>query len=608
MSAEVYEGKLPHQLFEEQVLKTGANRAVFSENSSLTYEALNKKANQLARFLSEKLKIVKGDSVGVCCSHDPERVLALMAIAKAGAIYVPIDPFYPADLINYMTDKIDAKVILMNRDELLIKEEELKANLVNLNSIDLTKYADSNLSLSIKPRDSMYIIFTSGSTGRPKAVAVSHEAAHNHFAWIMDYTSFSDKDIWMQTINPSFDPSMHELMAPLMVGGSIGLIGGTKKLDSREIIDAIIRHQATHITTVPTMLTLLVNTPNFSSCESLKEVCVGGEVFRPALAEKALAQLPKTTFHNVYGPTEATIMASGWKIETPQNREALPIGPAIYNMRFYIKTDDGEIRPLSPHLEGELCISGVSLANGYVNDEEQTKEKFVSNPLEPNPKSIYSLLYFSGDRCRVDAEENIYCLGRLDDQVKINGQRVELAEIEYQFSTLPQIHDVGALLIEGDLFIALVPTKTPTQEENWLSEVRTEMEKKLPQHMLPKRMRILDTIPRQAVSAKADRKKLMEILALETKPVPSKKSFVHEERLSVEELVTKMVSEVRSDCMYAERDASFADLGFDSVDLQMLTLSLSKRFDLEIRTEELFEYYTIEKLTKYIENQVACIA
>lgn len=608
MNKMTYEGKFPHQLFEEQVLISGSNRAVFSENCFLNYRDLNDKANQLAHYLREELHIAPGDSVGVCTTHDPERVLSLMAIAKAGAIYVPIDPFYPADLINYMTGKIDAKIILVNRSELFAKEQELTARLVNLDAIKLAQYSNANLPLTIKLRDPMYIIFTSGSTGRPKAVAVSHEAAHNHFAWIMDYTSFEPNDIWLQTINPSFDPSMHELMAPLMIGGSIGLIGGLRKLDSREITDAIIRHQATHITTVPTMLTLLVNTPNFSACRSLKHVCVGGEVFRPALAEKALAQLPNTVFHNVYGPTEATIMASGWKIEAPQDREALPIGPAIYNMAFYLKTDDGKIISTLPNSEGELCISGVSLANGYVNDEGLTNERFVQNTLEMDPQSMYHRLYFSGDRCRVDAEGNIYCLGRLDDQVKINGQRVELAEIEYQFSTLPEVHDVGALLIEGDLIIALVPTTVPNHEESWLAQVREKMEKKLPKHMLPKRMKILDAIPRQAVSAKADRKKLMEILAAMKTPEHFQKLTAKQEELSLEETVAKMVAEIIQDDIDSDSEISFADLGLDSVDLQMLTLRLSKHFNVEIRTEDLFEYYTIGKLASFIDEHMSCVA
>ena len=475
---------------------------------------------------------------------------------------------------------------------------------MDLNAIDYLNYSSHNPDISLSIHDPMYIIFTSGSTGRPKAVAVSFSAAYNHFAWVMDYTQFTTTDIWLQTINPSFDPSMHELMAPLMVGGRIALIGGTRKLDSREITDAIIRHQATHITTVPTMLTLLVNTSNFSQCRSLKHVCVGGEVFRPALAQKALSLLPSTHFHNVYGPTEATIMASGWKIVAPEIREALPIGPAIYHMKFYIETDEGSIIDMLPGAEGQLCISGVSLANGYVNDEALTNEKFIVNPLEPNPASLYHRLYFSGDRCRVDEQGQIYCLGRLDSQVKINGQRVELAEIEYQFSTFKGVNDVAALIIDGDLIVVLATNEPESDLTAWLQGIKDQALKKLSPIMIPKSMKIVKMIPRQAVSAKADRKKLVEMLSTNHSDVDQlEQKLASDESLSTHEMITRIVKEIASHLDALDDNSSFADLGLDSVDLQMLSLKVVQHFNCDLRTEDLFEYYTIGKLADFIESK-----
>ena len=599
-----YIGKVPHQLFEQQVSDFADAVAVFTENQSLTYAELNRKANQLAHYLIETLGIRPGDTIGVCTDHEPDRVLSLIAINKAGATYVPIDPFYPADLINYMTNKIGCKYILVNRPELAQKESELSAGLVPLRAVDYGHYSTKNPDLAVSIHDAMYIIFTSGSTGRPKAVAVSFSAAYNHFSWVMDYTQFSTADIWLQTINPSFDPSMHELMAPLMIGGRIALIGGTRKLDSREIADAIIRLQATHITSVPTMLTLMVDTPNFSQCTSLKHVCVGGEVFRPALGQKAMSLLPNTQFHNVYGPTEATIMASGWNIVAPETRDALPIGPAIYNMKFYIQTDEGVIRDLAPGAEGQLCISGVSLANGYVNDEALTNEKFIINPLEPNPESLYHRLYFSGDRVRVDEQGEIYCLGRLDDQVKINGQRVELAEIEYQFSTFNGVKDVAALLIDGDLNVVLATSEPENTQRAWLEDIKAQAMKKLSAIMIPKRMKIIESVPRQAVSAKADRKKLIELLSQTSCDLEQLKQKLNFDKpIDIEESLTQIVMEIISHTDSLDNSLSFADIGFDSVDLQMLSLRVGKHFNCDLRTEDLFEYYTIEKLSDFIKSQ-----
>jgi amino acid adenylation domain-containing protein len=603
MNEDVFDDKIPHLFFERQV-DVGSHRvAVFTENQTLTYGELNRKANQLAHYL-KSLNIQQGEPVGVCTTHEPERVLALAAIAKAGGVYVPIDPFYPSDLINYMTDKVNARFILTNRMEIRERSFELNATVVDLEVLIFSNYSIYNLPLAVASSDPIYIIFTSGSTGHPKAVAVSHRAAWNHFAWVMDYTHFGSSDIWLQTINPSFDPSMHELMAPLMIGGRIALIGGTRRLDSREIADAIIRHSATHITTVPTMLTLLVNTPNFSSCGSLKEICVGGEVFRPALAKEAYAKLPNTVFHNVYGPTEATIMASGWPIIRPEEREALPIGPAIYNMKFYLRLDSGEIAELRPGLEGELCISGVSLANGYVNDEAKTNEVFLDNPHDSHPKSIYRKIYLAGDRCRIDETGNLYCLGRLDGQVKINGQRVELAEVEYQFSTLPNVRDVAVFKIDADLVAGIVPHVPLSDEKAWLASVQERIQKKLPQFMVPKRMVILDVIPGQTVSAKADRKKVQEIL---TEKMRVAKDISEVKSDNVQEKIFGMIEAVVNVSLQeGDMDTSFADLGLDSVNMQMLTLKVNQQFGCDLRTEMLFEYYTIAKLAAFIEDQTLC--
>lgn len=597
MKQEAFSDKIPHLFFEQQVKTRYHEIAVFTENEKLTYGELNQKANQLAHYI-QSLGIRPKEPIGVCTSHEPARVLALMAIAKAGGVYVPIDPFYPTDLINYMTGKVEAGFILTNRTEIIDRSNELQAKVVDLNALLYANYLNDNLPLSIASHDPMYIIFTSGSTGHPKAVAVSHRAAWNHFSWVMEYTHFTFSDVWLQTINPSFDPSMHELMAPLMIGGRIALIGGTKKLDSREITDAIIALSATHITTVPTMLTLLVNTPNFSSCVSLKEVCVGGEVFRPALAKEAYAKLPNTIFHNVYGPTEATIMASGWKITHPEDREALPIGPAIYNMKFYLRLESGKIVELAPGLEGELCISGISLANGYVNDEEKTREVFIDNPLEVDPDSIYHKIYLAGDTCRVDELNNLYCLGRLDSQVKVNGQRVELAEVEYQFSTLPNVRDVAVFKIDADLVAAVVPQEKPLDEKGWLNSIREQIEKKLPHFMVPKRMVMLDVIPGQTISAKADRKKVLEILI---DKIRSAKHNVENSPATIEEIVVHMIESImHSSLQEVDIDASFADLGMDSVNMQMLSLKINQQFNIDFRTEMLFEYYTVPKLTAFL--------
>ncbi|WFR78174.1 non-ribosomal peptide synthetase [Janthinobacterium sp. NFX145] len=598
-----YTPEYPHQLVERQARLTPALPALCSAAGSVSYGELNARANRLARLLQTVHQVRPMDSVAVCSAHEPSRSLLLLALAKCGAVYVPVDIECPTERLQRIAQQAGVRLLLTALSERRMAAETtlnvLPCAQAELAARDLS---DADMAPLVPVTAPLYIIFTSGSTGQPKGVAVSHAAAYNHFSWIVRYLNVTAGDCWLQSIHPCFDPSMHELMAPLMVGARIAFLGGERNIDGDRIVDAIERHQATHMTTVPTMLTLILQTPGVERCTSMRAMCVGGEVFRPALAARASALLPAAGIYNVYGPTEATIMASAWRYDG-QPADSLPIGEPVPHTRFYLRDGEGRVHRLSPFLEGELCISGAALANGYVNDAAETARKFIANPLpEPEAPLLYQRLYLTGDVCRVDADGELHCIGRVDDQVKVNGQRVELAEIEATLLDSGLLDDVTALLAGTRLVAALVPGAGADDDARWLERLAAHAARALPPAWLPRQYLPLREIPRQALSGKADRKALQAMFASDNvaAPLPHAARDTAQAGACIERLAAALADTLGMPGAALEHDLPFAELGLDSLGVQVYALRVSTDFGVRLRAEELFEFFTLELLAQAI--------
>lgn len=606
MTERLYSPKVPHSAFEQCAAMTPERVAALSERETVTYGELNARANRLARYLRDAQGVRAGEAVGVCTDHDPIRLVSLLAILKCGAVYVPVDSTCPADRLRHMVQRARITLVLTALGECPMTQLDGVAHCDAYMAERLARELPSDdLGLDADLRAPLYIIFTSGSTGLPKGVAVSHAAAWNHFNWIIDYLGLTANDRWLQSINPCFDPSMHELLAPLTIGAAICFLGGARRIDSVEIVEAIQRHSATHITTVPTMFNLITQTPGYALCLTLKGICVGGEVFRPSLAERSKQLLPHASVHNVYGPTEATIMASAWPYDGAP-RDSLPIGPPVHHTRFYLRctqpgeTDEVVVLP-SPGAEGELCISGAALANGYVNDDVETARRFIDNPLfDASDIPVYSRIYLTGDVCRVDQDGLLHCVGRVDDQVKINGQRVELAEIETALLRSPLVADATALVVDGKLTAVVVLRHAAN--DTWTRQLSETVAQSLPAAWLPKKFVAAAGIPRQATSGKADRGALVA-LCRDDVDVQSQAAIP---TANVEIEVTRALAEVIGLDSRSPIDAGqpFADLGLDSLGVQALSLRLSSRFGVSLRAEDLFEYYTVDLLSREIDSRL----
>ncbi|MCA3867616.1 MAG: amino acid adenylation domain-containing protein [Burkholderia sp.] len=607
MTESLYSPHIPHRVFEQCAAARPERIAAISDRESVTYGELNARANRLARFLRDEVGIRAGEAVGVCTDHDPVRLVALLAIVKCGAVYVPVDAACPEDRMRHMVQRARIAFVLT------ALEGRAMTQLGGVPQSDVyvalkraSELSSDNLGLDAELHDPLYVIFTSGSTGLPKGVAVSHAAAWNHFSWIIGYLGFREDDRWLQSINPCFDPSMHELLAPLTIGATVCFLGGTHRIDSVEIVAAIRRHAATHITTVPTMFNLITQTPDFDQCTSLKAICVGGEVFRPSLAERARRLLPDTVVHNVYGPTEATIMASAWPYDDAP-RDSLPIGAPVSHTRFDLRRTAADgvtdaVVPPAPGEEGELCISGAALANGYVNDAAETALRFIANPLfEAGDLAVYSRIYLTGDICRVDADGWVHCVGRVDDQVKINGQRVELAEIESAVLRAPMVRDATALVV-GDRLTAIV-VLADGHDTAWMRTLSETAALTLPAAWLPKDWVAVAEIPRQAMSGKADRRALVDLCRQATERARADDAPATDVESEIGRVLAELIG-LGSDALI-DRDEPFADIGLDSLGVQALSLRLSSTFGVSLRAEDMFEYYTIDLLSREIHSRLA---
>jgi amino acid adenylation domain-containing protein len=429
-------GKCIHQLFEEQSIKTPKNIAVVYNNKVLTYRELNRMSDKLASFL--QMKNVKPNTlVGICMERSWEMVLAIVGVLKAGGAYVPLDPEYPDERLDYMIE--DSKVsIILTQEHFYRKLANSKAEIVKLDTDweNVNKCSEKKLELKVTPENWAYMIYTSGSTGRPKGAINTHVGLVNRINWMQKELGLKENDAILQKTPFSFDVSVWEFVWPLTVGARIVMAKPGGHRDPLYLVDTICHQNITTIHFVPSMLKLFLDEITVKNCKSLKRIVCSGEELKVELQNECLKKL-KVDLYNLYGPTEAAIDVSYWKCRQNDKLRVVPIGKPIDNIKLLILNKDLKILPVG--VVGELYIAGIGLAVGYHNKPELTCEKFIPNPYNMQG---YDRLYKTGDLARWLPDGNIEYLGRIDHQVKINGLRIELGEVEYQISCIKGIKEV----------------------------------------------------------------------------------------------------------------------------------------------------------------------
>jgi amino acid adenylation domain-containing protein len=480
-------------VIEAQVERTPNAPALLFEGQRLTYRQLNNRANQLAHYL-RKLGVGPDVPVGICMDRSLDVVIALLAILKAGGAYVPLDPSYPSERLAFMVQD-SHMLVLLSQQHLWSRLPASDVQILCLDSegerSNFAQESVENPISEVTAENLAYIIYTSGSTGQPKGVMMPHSAVCNHLFGFQEQFQLTSEDRILQKTALSFDPSVNEFFAPLMAGAQMVLARPEGQRDSAYLVETIIQQRITLLQVVPTLLQMLLMEPDFKHCTSLRDVICGADVLPAIDAERFLAVL-HANLYNLYGPTETCIDATLWRCQSSSKQTSIPIGRPEANVQTYIL--DKYLHPVPVGIPGELYIGGAGLARGYVNRPDLTAARFIPHPFKPQAGAQ---LYQTGDRVRYRPDGAIEFIGRLDQQVKLRGFRVELGEIETVLRQHPAVQEALVTLREdvpGDkrLVAYVVLGK---QQDISVSDLQRYVMQRVPTYMVPSAITPLEKLP-----------------------------------------------------------------------------------------------------------------
>ncbi|ODG99848.1 non-ribosomal peptide synthetase [Nostoc sp. KVJ20] len=586
-----------HQMFEMQVERSPQGIAVVYENTQLTYQQLNQRANQLAHHL-RTLGVGPDVLVGICLERSLEMIVGLLGILKAGGAYVPLDPTYPSERLAFILEDTQTPVLLTqeklvknlppHQAQVICLDSNWQGNILNSQENPVNETTAENL---------IYVIYTSGSTGQPKGVMIPHRGICNQLHWKQTTFGLTHADKVLLTISFSFDPSVWQIFWPLCFGGQLFMArpGGHK--DPAYLVEVITEQQITVLALVPSILRVLLEEKGIENCRFLRHIICGGEALPGELIERFFAQLNlDNVLHNCYGPTEASIDTTFWTCQRGTNYTIAPIGRPITNAEIHILDENLQSVPVGE--SGELHIGGIGLARGYLNRPELTTEKFIVNPFNYEPGAR---LYKTGDLGRYLSDGNIEFLGRIDYQVKIRGFRIELGEIEARLGQHPALTQALVIAREdvpGDkqlvaYYIVASPEQIPSQVE-----LRRFLEGQLPEYMVPASFVFLDTLPLNP-NGKIDRQALP---APDTFALSLSTNFVPPQNPREEVLATIWAKVLRLEQVGIHDN--FFELGGHSLLATQVMSRVRQAFRIEIPLQLLFENPTIATLAQALaQNQ-----
>jgi polyketide synthase 12 len=451
-------GNCLHQLFERAADTYSGEVALVCADTNLTYQELNAAANRLGRVLAER-GVGRGDLVGVALDRSIDLVVALLAVTKAGAAYVPIDPGFPAERVRQMIDNAEPKLILTPA----ATPENLSPWAAVCLSVDEARErpdADAhNLDVEVGADDLAYVIYTSGSTGRPKGVEVSHGAVGNFLSSMRQQPGCGETDRLLAVTTVSFDIAVLELFLPLLCGATTVIAQAHEVIDANALLGLMRRHGITMMQGTPATWQLLLDSGWQGDPRPAKILC-GGEALPRHLADRLLACADSVW--NMYGPTETTVWSSIWQVRADGD---VVIGSPIANTQLYVLDED--LSPVPLGFPGELCIGGAGVARGYHQDPGQTASRFVDNPFHAGA------LYRTGDLARFVEPGQLRVLGRDDDQVKLRGYRIELGDIEAAITSHEEVSRSVVVSRDGQLVAYWLRDSAPAADRGENRQVQS---------------------------------------------------------------------------------------------------------------------------------------
>ncbi len=623
-----------HQLFELQVDRTPEAACLIGDGVSLTYRELDQRANQLAHRLIRE-GIGPETRVGILMERSVTQAIALLGVLKAGACYVPLDPDFPSERLHYMIDDANVALILTQTplaNDLRNSEKSLLDTVsttsgngwvrshvatgptqTRLNAAhppataggtdrvqgvlcldecaaELARESTARPAAHVTSDNLAYVIYTSGSTGRPKGAMLQHRSIVNCIEWMQRTYQLDQRDRFLFKTTLNFDPSIWEFFWPLMVGAQVILVTPEAQSNPALLVEAILRHEATVVYLVPSLLTHFLEEPKLDQIHSLRYLICGGESLAHETVERCYERLPNVELHHSYGPTETSIAASETICRTDCSRRITPIGRPLANVRLYVL--DESMQPVPIGVRGELYIGGECVGRGYLNQPALTAERFG-----PDPFSVEAgaRLYRTGDVVRYLPDGQLEFIGRADEQVKIRGMRIELGEIEAVLDEQNGVNKAAVMVhsqASGDKRLVAYVTPMPGQVLS-SEELRHSLKEQLPDYMVPATFVMMDQMPLMP-NGKINRR----ALPAPESPTESTNGFVAP-RNSVEELLSEIWTEVLG-VARVSTNRNFFELGGHSLLATRVTSRVREMFGVELPVRSIFETPTISGMSRKI--------
>ncbi|HLM54983.1 MAG TPA: amino acid adenylation domain-containing protein, partial [Pyrinomonadaceae bacterium] len=584
-----------HQLFEEQAGRTPDAVALTFEGSHLTYGELNARANRLAHHL--RGRGVGPDSlVALCLERSPQMVTAILAVLKAGGAYLPLDPAQPRERLRFMLEDSGARVLL-TQQSLLPLLDSYDGEVLCLDSDRWEVSGDGAEAPAVEVGDDnlAYVIYTSGSTGRPKGVMVEHRSIVNHLRWRQDAYPLDGTDRFLQKASVGFDISVWEIFAPLAAGARLVLARPGGQQDAAYLVRLMAGEGVTTAHFGPAMLHAFLLEPGVEACAGLKRVFCGGEPLGAELQALFGARL-RAALHSQYGPTETTVDVTAWDCAGVGEGPYAPIGRPIANTRVYILDAHGQL--VGPGVPGELHVGGAAVARGYLGRAGLTAERFVPDPYGGGAGGR---LYRTGDVGRYLGDGSIEFVGRLDEQVKVRGYRIEPGEVEAALMAHPGVRECVVVAREyspGDKrLVAYVVPAGGGETEQLAAEARAFVQQRLPDYMVPAAFVPLDELP-LTTNGKIDRKALPApdaaaaaagVYATPETPTEEALQAIWQAALSVPSLSVT---------------AGFSELGGHSLLAIHLMSKVNRHFGSALQLRDLFLMQTVREMAAHLDSRL----
>ncbi|UHA72710.1 non-ribosomal peptide synthetase [Paenibacillus sp. 481] len=573
------------QIFEMQVESAPEKIALTIGERDVSYQTLNKRANQIAHFLRAN-QVGANARVALMLSRSTDMIAAIFGVMKAGGAYVPIDPDYPADRVNYMLH--DSQALLLLTDQEIGDTVQFEGEIKQLQQIELSDFPSSNMVANCSPSDLAYVMYTSGSTGRPKGTLTTHQ---NIIRVVKNtnYIQIQPDDRLLQLSNYAFDGSTFDIFGALLNCARLVLVSKDTMLDIDALTELIQREQITVFFITTALFNTLVDV-NVGALQRVRKILFGGEKVSIRHVRSAYSILGPGKLVHMYGPTESTVYATFYPIlQVEANAHTVPIGRPLANTQVYVLDRHDRLQMIG--VPGELCISGQGLCEGYLNNAEMTAEKFVEHPFLPHER-----LYRTGDLVKMLPDGNLEYISRMDNQVKLRGYRIELGEITRQLLAIEEVESafvVARTDNQGQGYLCAYVVMDDERDESFLRESLSEL---LPSYMMPAYFVIVPEMP-LTPNGKIDQRAL---------PQPDVGDVFTVEYVKPETAVERRLAEIWASILGVNKvglNDNFFKLGGHSLKASVLVSRIRLEMQATVTLSDLFQRPTVRELAALLAIQ-----